>query len=344
MNSQLVDGFDALLKLLEKELIYANVNGGDINSIKRRYDAIKRGYKLIKGYPTKIKSGKELMVHPGIGKGIAARVDEILETGTLEELSGSKIDDEKKKEIQGIMELEEIYGIGPKKIKQLINEYKITNVKQLKKAYKEGKIKLTDAILQGLKYHGLYKKNIPRSETEKIEKLLSKTASKIDPDLEITIAGSYRRGNPTSGDIDVLLVHSQVRTMTNLKKAKISCLDAFVKKLTKIEFLLDDLTSEGPTKYMGWCQLDKNPVRRIDIRWMPYDHLHAGLLYFTGPYELNTYMRITAKKMGYTLNEYGLYDSDKNLIVTETEKDIFKELGLKYLKPEKRNDFIKYYE
>jgi DNA polymerase beta len=85
---------------------------------------------------------------------------------------------------------------------------------------------------------------------------------------------------------------------------------------------------------MGFCKF-KNVVYRIDIRIVPFHSLPFSLLYFTGPYNLNTSMRSLSKKLGYTLNEYGLYKNKKS-IPAKTEEDIFNLLYLSYLPPKDR--------
>jgi DNA polymerase/3'-5' exonuclease PolX len=94
--------------------------------------------------------------------------------------------------------------------------------------------------------------------------------------------------------------------------------------------------------YMGFCKYNNYPIRRIDIRYIPYDSLPTAMLYFTGPYELNTKMRASAKKRGMLLNEYGLFLFDKNKnevgapIKINSEKDVFTILGMDYLIPSER--------
>ena len=86
---------------------------------------------------------------------------------------------------------------------------------------------------------------------------------------------------------------------------------------------------------MGFSKLNKNPVRRIDIRFVPFESYYSALLYFTGSYQLNRDMRLEAKKLGYKLNEYGLYKNNK-LIKINSEKDIFDKLKLDYKHPKYR--------
>ena len=86
---------------------------------------------------------------------------------------------------------------------------------------------------------------------------------------------------------------------------------------------------------MGFSKLENNPVRRIDIRFVPFQSYYSALLYFTGSFQLNREMRQVAKKLGYKLNEYGLY-KNKKLIKVNSEKDIFDKLKLKYQEPKYR--------
>jgi DNA polymerase/3'-5' exonuclease PolX len=92
------------------------------------------------------------------------------------------------------------------------------------------------------------------------------------------------------------------------------------------------------TKYMGIFKLGKGyPLRRIDIRYIPFESYYYATLYFTGSKDLNKKMRQLANNMNYLLNEYGLYDSNNKLILRpKSEHDIFEILGLEYLSPDKR--------
>ena len=117
-------------------------------------------------------------------------------------------------------------------------------------------------------------------------------------------------------------------------------------KLTKNKFLVDALTDKNiETKYMGFCQLknkQKHLIRRIDIRYIPYNSYYTALLYFTGSDNYNKKMRDVAISMGYKLNEYGLFKLKKDDSYSDTpvkvksEKDIFKKLKLDYLEPHER--------
>jgi len=349
MNAVIIDQFNKLIKQIEAEYLNAQVenNVKEMNMHKYRLQTVKKILAILKKLDFEITDVSDLEGIAGIGEGTKRRIKEILETGKLSEIQ-QKYDQDKQKKIDSIQELEQVIGIGSSNAKKLVTEHNIRSIDELKKAIKQGKIKVNKLILLGLKYHGVVQGNIPRKEIAAIEKYLAKEAHKIDPELEIMICGSYRRGKKTAGDVDVLMYHPKAKTTQYIIKPEKyhlkPYLEIFVANLTKNGFLLDDMTDKNfNIKYMGFCKYKNNPVRRIDIRYIPYDSLPAAMLYFTGPYELNTVMRTEAKKRGMLLNEYGLYEVDENGVRTpvkvKSEKEIFEKLGMKYLTPQEREKF-----
>ena len=351
MNRVIIEQFNLLAKQIQDEMYAAKIDNNikEMNMHKFRLKNVKRVINIIKYFEEEITDIKQLKGLPGVGKGTIQRIQEILDTGHLSELeTGAKISNETKTTINSLKELESVIGIGKELATDLIEKYKITSVAQLKKEYKAGRIKLNHQVELGLKYYGIVKGDIPREETIAIRKFLKKVAADIDEGLELTICGSFRRGREKSGDIDVLIYHPEV-----LKKDQVmnpeeygfsSYLEEFTNALTATDFLLDDMTDKDPQiKYMGFCKYKNNPVRRIDIRWIPYNSLATGMLYFTGPYELNKAMREEAKRRKMKLNEYGLYkmnkDGEMKVIKTATEKDVFDALGMSYLSPEQRDTY-----
>lgn len=330
-NSEILEEFNRLVKYIQIE-----IDADPKNKMKNYYRLrhIKDAIKIIENYPKQIKSGDQLKDIKGIGQGIISRIDEIIKTGFLSEIKINTEDEEYMKEIK---ELEQIYGIGRTKAYDLIKNHNIKSIKDLRDAHKRGEI--TDShIILGLKYHNIYKQNIPRSEIMKVDKYLEKVTAKIDPDLCHVICGSYRRKKKTSNDIDVLLVHKKIKT----RKQQISeenYLRKFVGELKKDKFILDDLDENYEVKYMGFSKYENNPVRRIDIMYVPYESYYTALFHFTGSGEFNRRIRDVAKSMGYKLSQLGLFDKEDNekRIKIGSEKAIFKKLNLEYVKPEDRS-------
>jgi DNA polymerase beta len=300
-----------------------------------RLQNIKKVLKVIQEFPKEITNVDQLKNISGVGKGSLDRVQEILNTGKLKEINEDAIND---KYLQYIDELEEVFGIGRKKALELFSKYKVKSIEELKKLYKEKKIDLPENIVTGLKYHGKYKEKIPRKEIDKINDYLQKMLLKVDPQLFGIICGSYRRLSMTSNDIDMLIIHPKIKTKEDVVTAKKNYLELFINKLVDTGFIIDSLTgTDVSTKYMGLCKLNNNPLRRIDIRFIPYESYYYALLYFTGPKDFNRKTRQLAIDMNYLLNEYGLYDKTGKSFKVNSEKEILELLNMEYVEPDKRS-------
>lgn len=290
------------------------------NAIIFKINAIANLIKIIKNYSKEIINGEELKDIKGVGKGSIEKINEIIQTSTLSYLNTNT-----NNEI--VNELTEVIGIGTVIAQKLIQKYKIKSLDELIKKVNSGEIEVNDKIMLGLKYVGKFKGKIPRQHIDDIQNYLTKFNSNI------VICGSYRRGLEFSSDIDVLLYSQDLLTMNDVKKSNM--LNNYVKQLSKYKFIVDNITNNNVTKYMGFIKWE-NIIRRIDIRLIPYESIYTALVYFTGSYELNKIMRRKAKDLGYKLNEYGLYKNNKFIYIT-SEKKLFKKLGMKYLKPTERN-------
>lgn len=334
MNKQIIEEFARLVDHINYELNNAVVNKEKVKHM-FRLRQIKNAYKIIKGYKKVITKGDDLKNIKGIGKRIIARIDEILKKGKLSEITS---DEDKRKINKLVDELEQVIGIGKKTAIDLAKNKNIKSVKDLKKKVNSGEINVNDEIKLGLKYHKKYSTEIPRNEMKKHNKLLEKMIKNIDNNLVKKVCGSYRRGKPISHDIDVLIVHPDVKNRVTKEN---TMLPTIIQELKAVGYLVDDMTYKNyVTKYMGFCKIPSLPVRRIDIRFFPYASYYPALLYFTGSGELNKKMRVVAKKKGFKLNEYGLFKilpNDKyKRIKIKSEKDIFDYLDMEFVEPRDR--------
>lgn len=311
-------------QIIDQLLLLATQFKQDGNSFKA--SALFKGLSIIKELDYEIEDITQIEKLKGIGKGICKRVNEILETGKLNELN-NKVD--KKKIIE---ELTSVFGIGVKIANKYMNDFNIKNITELKEAHNKSIIKLTDEMLIGLKYVDDLKYRISYINIKNIESVLKNLLKQYYPELIMKICGSYRRVRETSGDIDILLTCKEPICNDYLRKV--------VNLLTEETYLVDHLTKKGLTKYMGICHLFNGQYVRIDIRYIKYESFAPALLYFTGSGELNRKMRELANTQGYTINEYGVYkyvDKKKgDEIRVKTEKDIFDLIGMKYLNPIER--------
>ena len=93
----------------------------------------------------------------------------------------------------------------------------------------------------------------------------------------------------------------------------------------------------GDKKFIGLVKSGNTPYRQLDIRNFTEEQWPFGLLYNSSGKEFNILLRERADKLGYKLDEYSLFNRNTNTDVpAKTEQDIFRILGVKYLKPEQR--------
>ena len=331
MNSYLIKSFDQLVSDYRVRITTIK-KSGDVEEARKigfKIMCFNKTLKIIKEVDFPITDGEQLIDIKGIGKGVISRINDIL--------SHKPLDGDGDGTINPVTELTRITGIGPAKALKLIEDG-ITLDK-----LRDGSIDPTEFLthhqLIGLRYLDAIEMRIPHAEIKKMETILRSTAKKQG--LEILICGSYRRNMAASGDIDVLVYNNPEKpedTEMTLKH--------YITKLTQSKFLIDHLTVDGTTKYMGIAQYKKGTPRRIDIRYIYRKHVPTSMLYFTGSGDFNKNMRVYANKKGYKLNEYGLFDKQVGRVGQvgtvsppqqfETEQDIFAFLGLDYVEPEAR--------
>ena len=356
-NTNLISVFEKLIQGKQKEITKLKEdkvkNKKEISQITFKIINFRKALGIIKEYPQKINKGEDIKHIKGIGKGIITRIDEIIKEGTL----GDEIKEEEGASLEYIQqqELETITGIGPSKANELFKK-KVTLdnlLKEMKKIKGDfSKIQEEDMLsnlthhqLIGVKYFKDIDEKIPRDEIKSIKLKLNKFIKQLNKNYEVHICGSFRRKKETSGDIDVLILHQQIMTHEQINGLEDNILTDIISYLTEKKLLVDHLTEDGKTKYMGICKLNSKRLgRRIDIRFIPYESKAAAILYFTGSGNFNKHMRTEALKQGYTINEYGIYKTKKvngkqvkdRKILTSTEKDIFDIVKMKYLEPENR--------
>jgi len=267
------------------------------------------------------KEGK-LMELPGVGAKIAKKIEEIIDTGSLEYLENLKR--EFPVDYDQLMTVE---GLGPKSIRQLYQELGVKTLDDLEKQAKNHHIRRLKGMGEKTERNILINLGFARKTggrfllgrilpvAREIKDLL-KTLEYVD---RVEIAGSIRRMKETVGDIDVLV--------TTTKPIKV--MDFF----TQME-MVDDVVVSGPTK--STVRLKETGID-VDIRTFEDESFGSALMYFTGSKETNVELRRIAISLGYKLNEYGVFNSDE-LVAGTTEKEVFNSLGMDYVEPELREN------
>ena len=152
-----------------------------------------------------------------------------------------------------------------------------------------------------------------REETQRMtraeaEALADKVVKLVTPYVDrVKVCGSYRRGSPRPGDLDVVIIPKKGVTLPEIVKA-IKPAEVHWLGEKKAQVLIDD--------------------HNVDFRTSSPKGWGAALLYFTGPAGYNIGMRVRAKKMGMKLNEYGIFDRNTNAYLGgATEDEIYTVLG-----------------
>ena len=286
-----------------------------------RARAYKKAQETIMTYSGDITTPDQLKGSPNIGPTIMEKLKEFQETGTL------KILERERTNPANI--LADIYGIGPKKAKELVSQG-ITSIEMLR----ANQDKLNDTQKVGLKYYEDILKRLPRAEIDQYAHIFQTEFNKVaTPDSRFEIVGSYRRGLESSGDIDVIITSNQPQVFTN-----------FINELIAQKIIIEVL-SRGPTKSLVITKIPSSDVfRRVDFLYTTPEEYPFSVLYFTGSKMFNTVMRGHALKQGLTMNEHGLYKMDdkkkgeKVDHVFRDEQDIFDYLHLQYKPPKERID------
>jgi DNA ligase (NAD+) len=289
-----------------------------------RARAYQKAQETIMSYPNDINSPNDLKNKPNIGSTIMEKLTEFFQTGTLQILE--------KEKNNPINILSEVYGIGPKKATELVDNG-ITTIAQLREFQNEV---LNDTQKVGLKYYEDILKRIPRSEIEQYKVLFDnvfKTVCMSDSKFEIV--GSYRRGAESSGDIDVIITSKSSLVFKKFVDILIS------------KNVIQEVLSRGSTKCLVITKLPNcETSRRVDFLYTSHEEFPFAILYFTGSKFCNTVMRQHALSLGFTMNEHGLYKLDKDGKTKgdkvshnfNDEKDIFDFLNLEYKTPVERID------
>ena len=270
-----------------------------------------------------VEAGEDLRQLPGIGKDIAAQIVRRVEGRPMEPLA------ELREEVPpGLLDVVRVQGVGPKKARALWKELGIAGLDALEAAAQQGRIeglagfgvKSQEKILQGVASVRRFAERRRRADAEiALEPLLAWLRE--DEAVErLEVAGSFRRGRDTVGDVDLLVVSDD--TPAAMKRFR---------EYDEVETVFgsgDDKTS-----------LVLEDGLQVDLRAVGEASFGAALLYFTGSKAHNVRLRRRAQERDATLNEYGLWTVDgRERLAGSREEEVYEALGLRWIPPELRED------
>ncbi|MCF7855335.1 MAG: DNA polymerase/3'-5' exonuclease PolX [Candidatus Pacebacteria bacterium] len=313
-NNDIADIFDDIADLLDIQ---------DANAFRIR--SYRSAAQTVRGLSERLedigKDKKKLRDIPNIGKSTSDKIVEILTTGTCTRL------EELREEIpEDLTTLMEIPQLGPRKVAELYRELNIKSLDELRKACEDHKVrdlegmgeKTEENILHGIAtLEQTAGRTLLKAAAEQVE-ALGRHLDRIDTVEKWQVAGSFRRGQETVGDLDIL-VHA-----TDREKATSRIVE---------HRSIKEVASRGSER----VTVHLTSGLQVDFRYFAPKSFGSALMYFTGSKAHNIKLRKRAQSHNWKLNEYGLLEDDTRL-AGETEEGIFEKLGLPWIPPELRED------
>ncbi len=311
-NEDIAHAFEEIADLLEIE---------GANPFRVR--AYRNGARAVRGLGQELKiliaQGEDLSKVSGIGKALAAKIREYLETGRLKAL------DKLHREVpESLEEVLRIPGLGPKRVKILYHQLGIQNLRELETAARAGMVRelagfgprteqrILDVIVAHRQKESRFLRSVASGYAESLLDYLRAT----DGVNMAVLAGSFRRGRDTVGDLDILVT----ATGGSPVMARFTAYD----EVSEVVFHGDARATV----------ILRNGLQ-VDLRVVSPESEGAALHYFTGNKAHNIQVRRLAQDRGLKINEYGVFEGERR-IAGETELSVFESVGLPYIEPELR--------
>jgi len=294
-----------------------------------RIRSYRNGATAVEGYPERIEDilrnpERKVTDIPGIGKGLAAVLAEIVDHGSCE-----RRDALLEKFPRATLEFLKIQGLGPKGIALILEHYRIASIDDLERLCQEQKLralprmgaKLEEKVLRSIAQYRQRTGRFLLSYADSMAQSLIETLSQVPGVDAVTPAGSLRRGRETVGDLDLLVTGPSAR----------DALDRFV-----ADPRVQEVLGHGDNKASAKVGRDG---LQVDVRALAPENFGAALQYFTGSKDHNVAIRTRAVKMGFKLSEYGLFRVEDDVKVAgATEAGVYQALGLPWIPPELREN------
>lgn len=294
-----------------------------------RIRSYRNGATAVEGYPERIEEilqdpERKVTDIPGIGKGLALVLSEIVERGSCD-----RRDHLLEKFPPTALEFLKIQGLGPKGIALIFEHYRVSTIDELERLCHEQKLrvlprmgaKLEEKVLRSISQYRQRTGRYLLSYAEGVAQELAAVFHEVRGVEAVTPAGSLRRGRETVGDLDLLVTGPNPTAV----------LDRFIAYPS-----VEEVLSRGENK--ASAKVGREGLQ-VDVRALAPESFGAAMQYFTGSKDHNVAVRTRAVKMGFKLSEYGLYRvADDSRVAGETEAQIYEALGLGWIPPELREN------
>ena len=290
-----------------------------------RIRAYRNAARTVSGLGVELKDmvaeGEDLTRLPGIGKELAAKIQEILETGTAKALIKLQ-----QRIPQTVVEMLKLPGLGPKRVQILYRDLKIKNMAQLSRAARQGRIRALEgfgektekAILEAVEVRAQKEKRFKIVAVKPTVDSLIDFLKQVPGVIDVLAAGSYRRCRETVGDLDILV--------TARKSSPV------MERLPEYDEVAEVLSS-GTTR----SSVVLRSGMQVDVRLVEQSSFGAALQYFTGSKDHNIAIRRLGQQRGLKINEYGVFRFEKT-VAGKTEESVYQAVDLPYIPPELREN------
>lgn len=268
-----------------------------------------------------VADGEDLTELAGIGEDLAAKIEEIVSTGSL-----ALLEELGRKTPQSLAILLELPGLGPRRVRALHETLGVRNLDDLARAVRAGRVralpgfgaKTEQRIRDALAHAAATPHRTLWIEAEPVARELVAWLGREPGVLRIEVAGSFRRRQETVGDLDVLVACKRGTPVA----------DRFVAH-EDVEQVLAHGTTRATVRLRSGLQ--------VDLRVVPSVSWGAALLYFTGSKAHNIAVRRMGVRRRLKLNEYGVFRGRARR-AGRTEAEVYRQVGLPYIEPELRED------
>jgi DNA polymerase (family 10) len=314
-NHEVAEMFSAIADLMEI-----------LDEDRFRVQAYRRASDAIRDLPAPLATYRdrgELEAIPGVGKAIAGKIGELLDTGELQYYNRLQ-----EKAPPGVRELLRVPGVGPRTAGRLYRELGITSLAELKRAAEEGRLatlkgfgaKMIEGILQGISVAERQERRMLLAHAlETAEELILALRTAAPTLRQATYAGSLRRGRPTVGDLDILVAVDDA--------------PAVVRAFTTLP-LVARVESAGDEK----ASILLHNGTQADLIAVPPALWGSALQHFTGSKAHNIRFRELALARGLSFSEHGFRRADGTVLTCATEEEVYAAVDLPWIPPELRED------
>jgi DNA polymerase (family 10) len=316
---------DETISLLEDIARILELKGESVFKV-RAYTNGARTLETFTGDFEELIASQSLSNLPGMGDALTDKITTFVTTGSL-----PYFDELKRSVPEGLFDLFELQGLGPKKIKTLWEQLNITTLESLETAAKDGSIaalkgfgtKTASNLLESIEAHKRYAHSYRFNQIAPLAEHLREQLRELDEVIQVEIAGSYRRRKEIVRDVDFIVSSNTPEPVM-----------AFFTSHPQVESIL----VQGPTKSSVRLKIGI----QADLRVVSNTQFPFALNYFTGSKEHNILIRQRALDKGWTLNEYRLAQDPKQPDAPlppeniSTEADLYRALGLDFIEPELR--------